>query len=100
MNIILKSVRVHFAPGINKSIPLEFHLNCIVVAYSMLHIMGKMLKEACAARAAPVRFMCHCYQPSQHGSLEKDCSCLIYFSTSIGLALDLNLESMSASSHF
>ena len=68
----------------------------------MLHIAGKTLKEACATRAVPARFTCHCYPPNQQGSLKRDCICLIRFSNTLlyciwtGLALELKLECMSA----
>ena len=83
---LLKSVHVHFAPGSDgRSVLLEyswkFHLNCMVAAPGMLVIAGKTpgmlliagkkLKEACAARAVPVRFTCHCIRPINLASSKK-----------------------------
>ena len=69
----------------------------------MLLNAGKKLKEACAARAVPARFTCHCCLPNQSGKLEeRDCSCLVRFSTTflcriwIDLAWELKLEGLSA----
>ena len=62
----------------------------------MLLNAGKKLKEACAARAIPARFTCHCYLPNQSGKLEeRDCSCLVSFSTTFSLSY-LDRPSMGA----
>ena len=69
----------------------------MVAAPGMLHIAGKTLKEACAVRAVPARFNCHYYLPNQPGSLKRDCSCLVRFSTIVfGPGLELKWEGMSA----
>ena len=50
----------------------------------MLLNAGKKLKEACAARAVPARFTCHCYPPNQsrRKGLQLLSSFLYYFSLS------------------
>ena len=73
----------------------------MVAAPGMLLNAGKKLKEeACAARAVPARFTCH---SNQSGKLEeRDCSCLVRFSTTFlcrtwtDLAWELKLEGLSA----
>ena len=72
----------------------------MVVAPGMLLNAGKKLKEACAACAVPARFTCH---SNQSGWLEeRDCGCLVRFSTTFlcriwtDLAWDLKLEGLSA----
>ena len=57
----------------------------MVAAPGMLLNAGKKLKEACAARAVPARFTCHC--TNQSGELEESdlqllSSFLNYFSLS------------------
>ena len=98
---LLKSVCVHFAPGSNRqSFPLEytqkFHLKRIVATLSMLQIAGETLKEACAAHAVPVQFMCYCYPPIKKETAAIS-SFLQYFFIvpQTGLALELRLEGMS-----
>ena len=59
----------------------------MVAAPGMLLIAGKKLKEACAARAVPARFTCHCYPPNQswlarRKGLQPLSSFLYYFSLS------------------
>ena len=67
----------------------------------MLLSAGKKLKEACATRAIPARFTCRCYPPNQSGKLkERDCSCLVRFSTTFlcliwtDLAWELKLSAL------
>ena len=58
----------------------------MVAAPGMLLNTGKKLKEACAARAVPARFTCHCYLPNQSVARRKRLqllsSFLYYFSLS------------------
>ena len=75
----------------------------MVAAPGMLLSAGKKLEGACAARAVPARFTCHCYPPINLASpKKKDCSCLVRFSTTFlcrlwtDLAWELKLESLSA----
>ena len=76
----------------------------MVAAPGMLLSAGKKLEGACAARAVPARFTCHCYPPINLASPkeEKDCSCLVRFSTTFlcrlwtDLAWELKLEGLSA----
>ena len=69
----------------------------MVVALGMLLNAGKKLKEACATRAVPAQFMCHCYPPNQSGYIARKkrlqllSSFLCYFSLSY-----LNRPSMGA----
>ena len=72
----------------------------MVAAPGMLLNAGKQLEGACASRAVPARFTCHALLPAQ--LKEKDCSCLVRFSTTFlcrlrtGLAWELKLEGLSA----
>ena len=72
----------------------------MVGAPGMLLNAGKKLEGACAACAVPARFTCHALLPAQLE--EKDCSCLVRFSTTFlcrlwtGLAWELKLEGLSA----
>ena len=75
----------------------------MVAASGMLLNMGKKLEGACAARAVPARFTCHCYPPINLASSKKrDYSCLVRFSTTFlchlwtDLAWELKLEGLSA----
>ena len=72
----------------------------MVAAPGMLLNEGKKLEEACAARAVPARFTCHCYPPSS-----KKRTAAARFSTTFlcrlcrlwtGLAWELKLEGLSA----